>query len=404
MRADLVAAADRQRRGIPSDTLPSAAFSGFCKKYVDDFVKVRLKPSTVESYELHIKNHLVPYFGHRQLVSITRADVDAFVAHMTRKKKPDGEPFHNGTINNALFKLRAILGAAVDWNYLRTDPTKGVGMLPVTQKEIEFWEAGQIAHFLSTAARLEPGWYPLFATAFRSGLRSSELIALHQDDLDLHGWRIHVQRAFWRGQLGTPKGGKDRWVDIPESLVQLLREARHLRGPFLFCGEDGSPLARHHLAPPWKRIVRASELSWLNIHGARHSYASLLVRRGVPLTAVQQLLGHASITTTQRYAHLAPRAIAQFVAVLDQPVAETEMRHKSGTPPAAAVLAITESGGERQVRTARMAMRPARFAGSDRSWCRSDSPVADLDGSSVTISETSGFGRSSDSGFSSEEG
>ncbi len=109
---------------------------------------------------------------------------------------------------------------------------------------------------------------------------------------------------------------------------------RHLRGRWLFCRADGEPLDYNRAYRAWHRVQQAAGLPALNIHGMRHSYASQLVLRGVPLRAVQELLGHANIQQTQRYAHLVPGAGAGFVALLDDPLpqpAPQQSGHNMGT-------------------------------------------------------------------------
>lgn len=87
----------------------------------------------------------------------------------------------------------------------------------------------------------------------------------------------------------------------------------------MFPQPDGTHLTRDIVKHPFGRVIRAATLPTIRIHDMRHSFASQLVMAGVPLKAVQELLGHADIKMTMRYAHLAPEAKKDYVLVLDEP-------------------------------------------------------------------------------------
>ncbi|HKD43059.1 MAG TPA: tyrosine-type recombinase/integrase, partial [Myxococcaceae bacterium] len=106
-----------------------------------------------------------------------------------------------------------------------------------------------------------------------------------------------------------------------------LRQQRHLRGPFVFCNEDGSYLKSDTCRKAIDNAAKAASLRAIGWHTLRHTFASHLVMSGVPLAAVQKLLGHASIKTTMRYAHLSPSIAMDAVNVLDARTAHR--RHMS---------------------------------------------------------------------------
>jgi len=169
----------------------------------------------------------------------------------------------------------------------------------------------------------EPEWRTLILLALKTGLRHGELIGLQWGDLDLHRGKLKVWRTIWQGVTGLPKGGRERTVDLPGSAVDALKGHRHLRGPYVFCREDGQPLTagmtEHRLEGALSRAGITREQGCITWHDLRHTYGSHLAMRGVPLKVIQELMGHATLEMTLRYAHLAPEARESAVQQLDRP-------------------------------------------------------------------------------------
>jgi len=148
-----------------------------------------------------------------------------------------------------------------------------------------------------------------------------ELLALRWKDVDLKAGRIVVRRTLWNGQEGSPKGGRSRRVDLGDQVLATLTAHRHLRGSYVFCHADGSRLSHSEVKDVVPNACRRAGLAKrLTTHGLRHSFASHLVMRGVTLVAARELLGHAHISTTMRYAHLAPSATRDAVRLFDSSV------------------------------------------------------------------------------------
>ncbi len=139
---------------------------------------------------------------------------------------------------------------------------------------------------------------------YGAGLRASEVCGIQLRDLDLDRRAARV--------LG--KGRKERVVQIGEPAADALRAwiergRRHMRTPtspdHVFLGQRGKPLTRQALAGLVKHRVMASGVAVATSpHTLRHSFATHLVQGGADLRAVQELLGHASIDTTQIYTGL----------------------------------------------------------------------------------------------------
>lgn len=277
---------------------------------MENYVKVNNKHSTVLSKTAILKHHLVPFFGKIRLDAIGREAID-------RYKKSRHGGWSPKTINNHLTVLRKLLTFAQDWEIIEHVPK--IVWLKSPTPTFRFLDFDEARRFL---AALDSGalWHTMVLVALNTGLRHGELRALRWCDVDLKAGRLYVRQSIARGVTGTPKGGRERHLDLNETALKSLRQHKHLRGPLVFCRDDGTTLGRNQGKRQLQHALRRSgiahdKISW---HVLRHTFASHLVMQGVQLKAVQEALGHTTIEMTMRYAHLSPAVRRAAVGRLDE--------------------------------------------------------------------------------------
>jgi integrase len=302
----------------------------FAKTFIDVYATNNNRASTVREKRRTLGRGLLRQMGGKRLDEIGTREIEAFKA--MRKSEGVG----NKTINEELAVLSKLLDFANEIGDLPMPPPK-IRRLKTQPPRFDFYDFDEAERLVEKAKDAPAPWCAMIPVALWSGLRLSELRALQWDDVDLVAARLHVRRsADDEGELGPPKNYRSRVVDLPRRAVAILRAHKHLRGPFVFCREDGSILQRWHCESkskkkkddsPLMKACRKAGLRRIGWHGLRHTYASHLVMRGANLMEVKELLGHSSIQMTMRYAHLSPSARKAAVALLD----EATPRHPDGT-------------------------------------------------------------------------
>jgi len=198
-----------------------------------------------------------------------------------------------------------------------------------------------LAHFIDIANELYPEYYPFFFTAARTGMRLGELLALRWGDISfnhkviIHGGGteerpyIYVERTYRRGIITPPKNGKPRKVDMSSQLREVLlrhRSNEKRKGLALGLGgerelefnRDGQIIEQNYIRRVFKRILEKAGLREVKFHALRHSYASLLLSKGVSPVYAKEQLGHYSIQmTVDIYGRWIQTAAAPAVNILD---------------------------------------------------------------------------------------
>ncbi len=281
----------------------------FKKEFMATYVQANNKPSERISKEYMFKHHLLPAFGRRRLDNIATRDVEKFKA----KKLAAG--LAPKTVNNMLSCLGKTLRYAAENEII--DKIPRLRFVKVFEKPIDFLDFEEYER-LMTAASGDPMTYPAVLLAGDAGLRMGEIRALKWQDLDLVAGRVVVQRTDYRGYLGSPKGGRLRRIPMTQRLRLALKAARHLKGPWVFCDLDGKMWSRGQADTPLRRGYRGAGLRKIGWHTLRHTFCSHLAMRGAPVRTIQELAGHASITTTMRYMHLTEAAVESAIQLLEQ--------------------------------------------------------------------------------------
>lgn len=318
LRQELLDGTFGQRKEEQTDEPPKVpTVAEFAAEFLTGYARSNNKPSEVASKEGAFRNHLIPFFGRMRLDEIDGRIIERF------KAKKLAEELAPKTINNFLTMLHKLLAVAVEWNIIGHAPA--MKWLKAPEPEFDFLDFEE-AERLRAAGDGE--WAAMITVALKTGMRLGELLALRWDDVDLVAGRLVVRRAVARGIIGTPKSGKSREIPLSLETVRVLKAQRHLRGELVFCDQDGALHSKNSCKWPLWRACKRAGLRRIGWHVLRHTFASHLAMRGVPLKAVQELLGHATIEMTMRYAHLAPAVHREAVAALDAPVPRG---HQMGT-------------------------------------------------------------------------
>lgn len=256
-----------------------------------------------------LRKHLIPAFGALKLDEITAEKVESYKAQKLK------EDLKAKTVNNQLGVLHKALSLAVKWEKLAKMPE--FEWLDEDEAAFDFLTFEEADRLVSA---FDPRWKNMAIVALNTGLRLGELSALQWDAIDLQVGRLRVIRNVYRRTVGKPKGGKSREVPLNQKAIEALKDQRkRVVGPTrVFLNGQNNPIDTYNGPSDWiARACRQAGLRNVGWHVLRHTFASHLVMRGVSLKAVQELLGHATLEMTMRYAHLAPSIKADAVALLD---------------------------------------------------------------------------------------
>jgi integrase len=337
-KAEAGAALDELRIAIragtfePSGLTPAPAkamtFRELAELYRDRHV-IPKRLALAKDYAWSVKPFL-ERFGDRALTEIKTAVVQDFIADLQKPRivgrRPGARVLSAARVNRIVDLLRHMLNWAVGREYIERTPFKRgsetlIKKLHEDNKRRRRIDEAEEAALLNAAP---PQIQAMLVAAIDTGMRQGEMLALRFADVDLEHGLITL-----RGE--TTKSRKTRVVPISTERLRAVVEWLRLDGDgdekpeeaLVFSNEAGEPLRLFHRT--WQSIVlrayghtptwaprlnyqglsdesqatfRRINLRW---HDLRHEYASRLVEHGVPLAQVRDLLGHASITTTERY-------------------------------------------------------------------------------------------------------
>lgn len=302
-------------------------FSDFAEECLRTYFASHNRPRTVREKQRTLARAILPALGKLRLDEIRPRIIEGYKAERLAKG------LAAKTVNEEVAIVQKILRIAVEWEIVEACPRFTRLKQPPPETDfLDFSEADRLI-----AAALEDGdpWGPMVFVGIRTGLRRGELRGLRWEDVDLVRGRIVVRvAADDLGELHPPKNGRTREVELGDEVTAVLRSHRHLRGRFVFCNEDGSMITNRQCESPLVRICRRAGLRQVGWHSLRHTFASHLVMRGAPMKAVQELLGHATLQMTLRYAHLSPDVRRDVVRLLDRSTPATNQGQHGGNAPA----------------------------------------------------------------------
>ncbi len=286
--------AEIQRQG--NQTL--ALLESFCKR----LIARGLCTSTIEAYLRDLKKYL-NFLGTRGISNPIAAQADDIASFLTSEKAKGKAP---ATMARALASLKVFYRFLFQEGFVFRDITSGLKNPRKPRKLPKFLtmvEAERLVTAPPTNGKLGRRDRAILETLYGAGLRVSELADLRLEAVDLEGAAVRC----------TGKGGKERVVPLGEPAILALKEYLKETRPeliqnqsdgWIFLSRNGRRLDREAIRRLVKRYARLVGIEGISPHTLRHSFATHLLECGADLRSVQELLGHASLTTTQIYTHI----------------------------------------------------------------------------------------------------
>jgi len=319
------------QQGLPSIAKPErprCTLAAFLDDHYEPWAKIELRGG--QHYVERIQTHF-PSLLNRQLSEIDEAAIDRW----WRNRVAGERPVAKATAARDLASLRSALSKAVEWKLLERNPLLGLRQKSVeSRKVVRFLSAAEETRLRAALAcrdqrlisarasgnrwraarnvqpmpEMPAGSYgdhltPVVLLAMNTGLRRGELLSLTWADVDLDARMLTVRAE-------NAKSGRQRHIPLNTEahavLAQWASQAHAMGRVF-----DVASVKK-----AWTGLLTCARIGGFRFHDLRHHFASKLVRAGVDLNVVRELLGHASIRMTLRYAHLCPGTLAAAVAKL----------------------------------------------------------------------------------------
>lgn len=295
-----------------------------------------LDARTLDGYREHLQLRILPYFSGMPIGDITADHVKQWLARigepggrLGRDRQPiAGACLSTATVKKYLATLRGCLADAVYAGLLPANPVSGARAPRVRKLMPRYYTPDEMTRLLANLHAMPLRVRAIILLLIASGLRRGEVIALEWSDIDLHNRTITVRQAAqsYRKRLGPqhtkrPKSAAgNRTIPIMlDEAVDALREwkayldtlpetsAQRVKGGHYICTNRQGWLTPDWLTRLFTTFVREHGLPPLTLHGLRHSFATLMLSRGIPVNQVQLWLGHSSpVTTYTHYAHAIP--------------------------------------------------------------------------------------------------
>lgn len=256
-------------------------------------------------------------------------------ARLAQVSETKGTPIQRTTAGREFAGLRSALSKAVEWKLLEQNPLKAMKIKGTEARKVVRHLSPDEETRLRAALKRRDGYMiaaresgnrwreefgkaplpvlprdgyadhltPAVLIAMNTGLRRGELMSLEWRDIDLERRVLTVRRE-------RAKSGKQRHIPLNAEAMAVLGQWKSQRGG------QGRLFQVNDPKKAWEGLLEAAGIVEFRFHDLRHHFASRLVMAGVDLNTVRELLGHADLTMTLRYAHLAPEHLAAAVEKL----------------------------------------------------------------------------------------
>lgn len=294
----------------------SMTLGEWLEKWMEEYKKPILRPSTYVGYSKDIANHIVPYLGHKKLTQLKTAEIQKHYNRLLEtgrlKNIGKGKGLANATVRGIHMILREALDSAVREGIIPKNPADGTSPPKVRRQEKQVLTKDQIETFMKLIEGDEE-WYDFFYTEIITGMRQGEICGLRWEDFDKEKGTLRVARSvdfvnkeLVVGETKTEDG--TRTIYLPDSLWRLLQERQKVACsewifPNLLKAEW--PLNPSRAYRQLKKLLEKGGLPNIRFHDLRHTFTSHAANSGIAPKTLSEIVGHTKASfTLDTYAHV----------------------------------------------------------------------------------------------------
>lgn len=276
------------------------------------------KETTIRAYKV-AKKPIIAYMGNKKAKDVTLFEVDQFIASEAEIRSPK-------TIKNEISLLSSAYIQAIRRSMLKENPCEYSVIPKQIKPEIDILGTEEIRRFVAALDSTAIDFKVMCELALFCGLRKSEILGLHTYDVGetvtISKTRQHMNKT---NIIQTPKTKTSyRTLAVPSFIlddIEKLHEDQRSRPSeceYLIRNKWGEAPGAAWCDKRMQELLENNDLPHITMHGLRHTYASMLIAEGVPVSEVSAQLGHASVDITLRvYTHLFTEATTASKAISD---------------------------------------------------------------------------------------
>ncbi len=207
--------------------------------------------------------------------------------------------------NKLLQYIRGVFKRQVDFGRISKSPCMGLTYGKISEKALIAMTRDEIKLLLQEAFKQDHPWYPIWRVVYELGLRSGEGLALRWSHIDFTNSNVTIGEAYCSKAklIGPTKNRKIRTLPLNSSLIIFLKELK-LKSDGEFVLPQLQDWKRGEAAEILRSFQNEIGIRGTNFHSLRASFITHLLLKGIPAIAVQKMVGHADLKTTQRYVRL----------------------------------------------------------------------------------------------------
>ena len=287
-------------------------------KWMDEYMIFTIKENTIKGYRSQIDHQIKPFIGHKQLASLTTADIQKFYNKIKKEGRVHPHPIHGHVLSDSMVRkihmmLHEAMEVAVRERYIVRNPTDNTTIPKKTTTEKQVLDDSQLNRFLE-AIQGEPYWHDFFYVEVMTGLRRGEICGIKWSDIDFNEGTLCIKRSVSTKEGGGVSVGETktdagvRTIIMPPSVATLLWKKRSdaiNEWVFPHYTNPSDPLHPSSAYKKLKTLLKRLELPLLRFHDLRHTFATQATDGGVDPKTLAGILGHTDASfTLDTYTHV----------------------------------------------------------------------------------------------------